>query len=164
MQHFFWSGIFNDIAEYCRSCPDCQIGTSKGRVPKAPLLSIPPMDEPFQRIALDFIGPLPMIDSKNRHALVCVDYATKYPEAIPLKDQEAGTVANALISLFSRVGILKELLTDQDILKEEWEEPSTCQNSVLSYLLETREKMRTMAEYVTENEKKAKQRQKLYYD
>ncbi|CAC5374158.1 unnamed protein product [Mytilus coruscus] len=50
------------------------------------------------------------------------------------------------------------------VLKEEWEEPSTCQNSVLSYLLETREKMRTMAEYATENEKKAKQRQKLYYD
>jgi hypothetical protein len=23
------------------------------------------MDEPFQRIALDFVGPLPMPDSKN---------------------------------------------------------------------------------------------------
>ncbi|CAC5388230.1 unnamed protein product [Mytilus coruscus] len=91
MQHFLWPGIFNDIVEYYTSCPDCQIGTSKGRVPRAPLISIPPTDEPFQRIALDFIGPLPMTDSKNRYALVCVDYATKYPEAIPLKDEEAGT-------------------------------------------------------------------------
>jgi hypothetical protein len=32
------------------------------------------------------------------------------------------------------------------VLKEEWEEPSTCQNSVLSHLLDTREKMKTMAE------------------
>jgi hypothetical protein len=32
------------------------------------------MDEPFQRIALDFVGPLPMTDSKNRFILVCVDY------------------------------------------------------------------------------------------
>jgi hypothetical protein len=63
------------------------------------------MDEPFQRIALDFVGPLPMTDSKNRFILVCVDYATKYPEAIALRDQEASTVSNALISLFSRVGI-----------------------------------------------------------
>lgn len=256
MQHFFWPGIFNDIAEYCRSCPDCQIGTSKGRVPRAPLISIPPMDEPFQRIAIDFVGPLPMTDDKNRYVLVCVDYSTKYPEAIPLKDQEASTVANALISLFSRVGIPRELLTDQGsnfmselmvevcrllkisklrtspyhamcnglcekfngvlkkmlkayarqtpktwdayipyllfayrevpnestgfspfellygrhirgplaVLKEEWEEPSTCQNSVLSYLLDTREKLRTMAEYAIENETKAKQRQKFYYD
>ena len=71
------------------------------------------MDEPFQRIALDFVGPLPMTDSKNRFILVCVDYATKYPETIALRDQEASTVSNALISLFSRVGIPKEMLTDQ---------------------------------------------------
>jgi hypothetical protein len=29
------------------------------------------MDDPFQRIALDFVGPLPMTDSKNRFILVC---------------------------------------------------------------------------------------------
>lgn len=46
-----------------------------------------------------------MKDIKNRYALVCVDYATKYPEAIPLKDQVAGIVADALISLLSSVGI-----------------------------------------------------------
>jgi hypothetical protein len=42
------------------------------------------------------------------------------------------------------------------------EEPSTCQNSVLSHLLDTREKMKTMGELATENEKQAKQNQKLY--
>ena len=113
MQHFFWPGIFNDISEYCRSCPDCQMGTAKGRVIRAPLISIPPIDEPFQRIALDFVGPLPLTESKNRFILVCVDYATKYPEAKPLKNQEAEIVANALISLFSKVGIPREILTDQ---------------------------------------------------
>ena len=113
MQHFFWPGIFNDIAECGRSCPECQMGTAKGRVPRAPLVSIPPIDEPFQHIALDFVGPLPLSENKNRFVLVCVGYATKYPEAIPMKNQEAESVANALLSLFSRVGIPKELLTDQ---------------------------------------------------
>jgi transposase InsO family protein len=42
-----------------------------------------------------------------------VYYATSYPGAIPLKNQEAETVADALISMFSRVGVPKELLTDQ---------------------------------------------------
>ena len=50
------------------------------------------------------------------------------------------------------------------MLKEEWEEPSTCQNSVLSYLLETREKMRSMSELAQVNETKAKQKQKAYND
>lgn len=50
------------------------------------------------------------------------------------------------------------------VLKEEWEEPSTCQNSVLCYLLETREHMRYMSELAQVNETKAKQKQKAYYD
>jgi hypothetical protein len=89
------------------------MGTAKGRVHRAPLVSIPPRDDPFQRIALDFVGPLPLSENKNRFMLVCVDYATKYPEAIPMKNQDAVSVANALIRLFFRVGIAKQLLTDQ---------------------------------------------------
>jgi hypothetical protein len=50
------------------------------------------------------------------------------------------------------------------LLKEEWEEPSTCENSVLSYLLETRETMSSMSELAQVNETKAKQKQKAYYD
>jgi hypothetical protein len=49
-------------------------------LPRAPLISIPPMDEPFQRIALDFVGPLPMTDSKNRSILVCVDQDLQYSD------------------------------------------------------------------------------------
>ena len=107
MKHFFWPGIFNDIAEYCRSCPECQMGTAKGRVHRAHLVSMPPIDDPFQRIALDFAGLLPLSENKNRFMLVCVDYAAKYPDAIPMKYQDAESVANALISLFSRVDISK---------------------------------------------------------
>ena len=39
--------------------------------------------------------------------MVC-DYATRYPEAMPLRIIDAGTVAEKLIQLFSQVGILKE--------------------------------------------------------
>ena len=37
------------------------------------------------------------------------------------------------------------------VLKEKWKETSTYQNTVLSHLLDTREKMKTMAEFATEN-------------
>jgi hypothetical protein len=61
-----------------------------------------------------------------------------------------------------------ELLYDRRIrgplavLKEEWEEPRTCQNSVLSYLLESGEKMRSMSELAQVNKTKVKQKQKAY--
>ena len=40
-------------------------------------------------------------------------YSTRYPEAIPLKDELAETVAEALVGIFSRLGIPKVILSDQ---------------------------------------------------
>ena len=110
---FFWPGIFTDVASYRRSCPECQKNTAKGRVSRAPLISIPSIEEPFKRIAIDFVGPLPLSEGKNRYILVCIDYATRYPEAVPLKTQNAETVANTLLGIFSKVGIPTEILSDQ---------------------------------------------------
>ena len=71
------------------------------------------MREPFKRIAMDIIGPLPRTRRGNQYILVVCDYATRYPEAVPLRSIDAGTVAEHLILLFSRVGIPKEILSDQ---------------------------------------------------
>ena len=45
--------------------------------------------------------------------LTRVDYATRYPEAIPLRTTNAKTVAEVLIQYFSRVGIPDEIVSDQ---------------------------------------------------
>ena len=42
-----------------------------------------------------------------------VDYATRYPEALPFRAATAKAVAKELMLLFSRVGIAREVLTDQ---------------------------------------------------
>ncbi|UYV63838.1 K02A2.6-like [Cordylochernes scorpioides] len=69
---------------------------------------------PFERIAIDIIGPLPRSDKGNRYILVAMDYFTKWPEAFPLADQEAETVAEALISqFFSRFSVPMQIHTDQ---------------------------------------------------
>ena len=70
-------------------------------------------EDPFQRIAMDIVGPLPRSRSGNRYVLVICDYATRYPEAFPLKSIDTEHVAEALVTFFSRVGIAKEILTDQ---------------------------------------------------
>ncbi len=62
---------------------------------------------------MDLIGPLERSARGYRFALVLVDYATRYPEAVPLRSISAKSVAEALFRLISRVGIPKEILTDQ---------------------------------------------------
>ncbi|XP_050708029.1 uncharacterized protein LOC126993204 [Eriocheir sinensis] len=54
------------------------------------------------------------------------DICQRFPEAIPLKDVDSVSVAEALLSLFSRVGIPREILSDRvhHTVSSEWEMPS----------------------------------------
>ena len=74
---------------------------------------MPLIDTPFKRVAVDIVGPiLPITDRKNIYILTLVDYATRYPEAIALPSIETERVAEALVDMFSRVGVPEEILTD----------------------------------------------------
>ena len=42
-----------------------------------------------------------------------VDYGTRYPEAVPLRSTDSASVATALMGIFTRLGVPKEVLTDQ---------------------------------------------------
>ena len=62
---------------------------SKVKVAKVPLGEMPIIDAPFERIDVDLVGPIaPVSDAGNRYISKVVDYATRYPEAIPLKKIE----------------------------------------------------------------------------
>nr|XP_025035341.1 uncharacterized protein LOC112544063 [Pelodiscus sinensis] len=68
---------------------------------------------PFERVALDLVGPLEKSGRGHSYILVIVDYATRCPEAVALKRATAPAIAEALVKLFSWVGLPRELLTDQ---------------------------------------------------
>ena len=112
LRRFYWPGVFNEVEEFCRSSPTCQ-KTSQLRVRRAPLILLPIISEPFSWIAMDIVGPLPRSRSGNRYVLVICDYATRYPEAIPLRSIDAEHIAEELIRVFARVGVPREILTDQ---------------------------------------------------
>ena len=60
-----------------------------------------------------FVKDDPRSRSRHRYILVICDYATRYPEAVAMKTVDAEAVAEELLKFFSRVGIPKEILTDQ---------------------------------------------------
>ena len=115
MSSFYWLGIEGDVARYCHSCDVWQKTVSKGTVPKVPLQSVLVVDVPFKRVAVDLIGPIdPPSKAGHRYILPPVDYATRYPEAVPLKRIDAETVTEALVDTYRRLGIPEEVLTDQE--------------------------------------------------
>ena len=67
-----WPTLFKDVTEYCRTCPECQCTNSRRHL-RAPLVPLTIMGEPFQRIAMDMVGPLPKSRRGNRFILVLGD-------------------------------------------------------------------------------------------
>ena len=89
MSNFYWPGIYGDVGL-------CQNTVSKGTVPKVPLQSVSVVDVPFKCVAVDLIRPIDTpSEIGHRYILTLVDYATRYPEAIPQKRIHAKTVAEA---------------------------------------------------------------------
>ena len=115
VSEFFWPGVCGDVARFCKSCDICQRTIQKGRVTKVPLGKMPLIDTPFKRVAVDIVGPIePRSDKKSRYILTMIDYATRYPEAVALPSIETERVAEALIAMFSRVGIPSEMLMEHE--------------------------------------------------
>ncbi|XP_061757255.1 uncharacterized protein LOC133553258 [Nerophis ophidion] len=112
MVRFYWPGIRVGVRRWCASCPDCQL-VNPAATPRAPLRPLSLIEVPFERIGMDLVGPFHPNTRGYRFALVLVDYATRYPEAVPLRSISAKSVAQALFQVISRVGIPKEILTDQ---------------------------------------------------
>jgi hypothetical protein len=67
--------------DYCRTCPECQITAPRARY-RNPLVPLPIIRVPFERVAMDL--PLVKMARGHQYILVIVDYATRYPEVIPL--------------------------------------------------------------------------------
>ena len=110
-QRFHWPGIREAVTQVCNSCPVCQ-KASPPTHHQAPLQPLPVMDVPFRRVAMDIFGPLKRTKQGNRYILVLMDYATKWPEAYPMKAVDSESVARTLIDIFARLGVPDELLTD----------------------------------------------------
>lgn len=112
-QHFYWPSMAQDVKLYVRTCDVCQRLGKGGKPPSAPLYNLPAISEPFRRLAMDIVGPLPTCrDTGNRFILTVIDHCTHFPEAVPLVTHEASDVAKALVSIFSRYGFPAEILSD----------------------------------------------------
>ena len=100
--------------EHCRTCQACQLsGKPNQNIPKAPLQPIPVLHEPFAKVIIDCVGPLPKTKSGNEYLLTLKCTATRFPEAIPLRNIRTKTFAKDVVKFFTTFGLPTIVQNDQ---------------------------------------------------
>ena len=107
-------GLKSDVSQHCKSCHTCQmVGKPNQTIPKAHLQPIHAFDEPFSRIIIDRVGPLPKTKSGCQYLLTIMCASTRFPEAIPLRNIKTKTIVKALVKFFTFVGLPRSVQSDQ---------------------------------------------------
>ena len=110
-REFWWPTWKKDIREYVKKCKECAMRSRAG-ANKIPLQEFEETTYPFEMVAID-ITYLPQATDGYTYILTIIDFFSRYLIMVPLRDQTAETVAQALvIHLFLKFGCPKRILSD----------------------------------------------------
>jgi len=79
---FYWPSLSRDCQAFIKGCDACQ-RMDKAKPPRNPMQIRETVTIPFERVAIDLVGPFPTATGGFRFLLTCIDLATRWPEAHP---------------------------------------------------------------------------------
>lgn len=91
----------------CRVCAEC-----KPRYHRPEQAHLIKATQPFERLNIDFKGPLPSMD-KNSYFLTVIDEYSRFPLVFPCADMTTTTVINCLCQLFALFGMPAYIHSDR---------------------------------------------------
>lgn len=109
---FFWPNMNTDIGKWAKTCISCQ----KAKVTRHCISEYGTFQNAgrFEHIHVDIIGPLPISTDGYRYCVTIIDRGTRWPEAYPIRDITAETVAKIIYEgWITRYGCPIRLTSDQ---------------------------------------------------
>ncbi|KAH9247948.1 hypothetical protein BASA81_014407 [Batrachochytrium salamandrivorans] len=78
-----------------------------------PIRPVPPVALPFERWGIDFYGPMMETKNGSKYLITCIDYATRWVLAKPVREMTEAAVATFLYDLMMTYGAPFEIISDR---------------------------------------------------
>ena len=110
---YYWPNLRGDITMWCSQCHIC--GETKPQsIRHKSAIQQKVSGAPFERVAVDLMGPFECTENENQYIMVIQDYFTKWVIAEPLANKTAITVADSVFTRWvSQYGCPDQLHSDQ---------------------------------------------------
>ena len=110
---FYWPNMYTDIVQHVRSCINCRQNKPSRRKPDGHLKSITPPRGVWERLAMDYVGPVPASESGNTYIIVLTDLFSKFVVTKAVPNNTSITAAKFLLyDVFMVYGVPLEIITD----------------------------------------------------
>ena len=94
-KRFYWPNLYRYIKTHATQCETCQKCKASNRPPKAPLLPVQVPEYPMHFITID-VAYMTQDEEGYRYILLIGDLFSKYVTAVPLREQTAEEICDAL--------------------------------------------------------------------
>lgn len=111
--YYKWPQMKRTIKNYIKNCESCQKNKTLRKTFRAPMEITSTASQPFEKLCMDVVGPLPLTENGNQYLVTMQDDLTKFSQAYAVQNHTAETVSNVLVKFISHMGIPKTILTDQ---------------------------------------------------
>ena len=108
---YWWPGLDAMVESVVKTCDICMTSDKSAKTRKAPLCPVPFPEAPWDKLGIDFIGPM-QGPAQQRYAIVLVDYYSKWVEMAFVREPSSDAVVEFLSTLASREGYPRQLVSD----------------------------------------------------
>jgi len=99
---YFIPNLRDIVTEYIKSCDRCQRVKPMTNPLNSPLGHVLPPSKPFERFAIDLIGPLPITTRNYKHICVSTDLFSKKTYAQPLRNKNPSEILRVTMAEWLR--------------------------------------------------------------
>lgn len=107
----WWSGLYRECQAFVLSCHACQVHRLEAHESRE--FQEVTAEALFERIIIDFVGPLPITQAGNRYILVAIDCYSRWPWAKAVAEANGLATAQFLVEVISMTSVPKILQSDR---------------------------------------------------